>query len=181
MLYWLPDSGMSGGRRSIQGVNLASESTGSGQAIECGPRAVPRDLLVPLWQKHRSLLRDGVTPTSSNPSPSLSQIRDEMCMTLEKWKVSPGAKKLRRLYIMSTDAGRSFVNVRHNFWDSDAHPRTPLDVSSGVQGSGHLLMQQLAVPFDVSVKTGLSVGWSTISRVHLLTMSTTTVGIGCSK
>ncbi len=58
---------MSGGRRSIQGVNLASESTGSGQAIEYGPRAVPRDLLVPLWQKHRSLLRDvpqvGVSPT----------------------------------------------------------------------------------------------------------------------
>jgi len=196
VLCWLPICGMSGGRRSIQGVNLASErpdttrreSPGSGQAIECGLRASHRDLLVPLWQKHRSLLRDGVPPTSSHPRPSLSQKRDEMCMTFEKWEVSPGAQKLRRLYILSTDAGRSFVNVRHNFWDSDAHPRTPLDASSGAHGSGHLLMQQLAVPFDVSVKTGLSVGWPKISRakdflnrVHLLTMCTTSVGIGCSK
>jgi hypothetical protein len=54
-------------------------------------------------------------------------------MTLEKWKVSPGAKKLRRLYIMSTDAGRSFVNVRNNFWDSDAHPRTPLFTVTEIQ------------------------------------------------
>ena len=117
---------MSGGTRSLASVNLASErldttrreSPGWGQAVESGPKEVPRDLLVPLWQKHRSLVRDGVPSTSSNPS--LSQIRDEMPKTIEKWEVSPRGQKLRRLYILSTDAGRSFVNVRHNFWDSDA-------------------------------------------------------------
>jgi hypothetical protein len=83
VLWRLPDSGMSGGR--LESVNLESESLdttrrefpGSGQTIESGPRTVPRDLLFPLLQKHRSLVWDGVPPTSSNPS--LSQIRDEMC------------------------------------------------------------------------------------------------------
>ena len=79
--------------------------------------------------------------------------------------------------LLSRSFGTQTQNVT-SFWDSDAHPRTPHDASSCVQGSGHLLMQQLAVSFDVSVKTGLSVGWPKISRVNLLTMSTIRVGIG---
>lgn len=109
------------------------------------------------------------------PSPSndmtrrecLQGVREILCRWASRGALSVSIMlKLRLSYIHICDSGRSFVNA------ADDRLEPP---------GNHLLMQQLAVPFHVSVKRGRDVGHPQHDWLHFLTMATTEVGTGCAK
>jgi hypothetical protein len=139
--------------RVDEASSVHAVSPASGQGHEAGRR----DLLVAL---RRMSLPGGVPTTSSNLP--RAQVIKEMHDIVNTWvPTHPNVQELVRCFFMTTDAGRSMVNV----WDSGPQGARGLQELTGEQEptvSNHLLMQQVAVLFDVSDKKGVDVGWDEV-------------------
>ena len=89
--------------------------------------------------------------------------------------VASSVRKLVRLFILSSDAARSFVNV---------YADIPVDGPAAAAGAGgepckyHLLMQTLAVPFDCRDKVGKDLLYPEHPKICVLLMATTEQGNG---